>query len=83
MLRLKPSIGLLFVIVASLTACQRQSGGDVVEGDPFAERATRPEDQFGKGFGEAYRADPKSEPVKIKPGDMIPVSTTTEPVAFN
>ena len=83
MLRLKYSIVTLFVIGTSITACQRQSSDDVLENDPFAATRARPEDQFGKGFGKAYRADPKSEPVTINKGDLIPVSTTTEPVAFN
>ena len=38
---------------------QQQSDGDALEKDPFAATRARPEDQFGKGFGEAHRADPK------------------------
>ena len=71
------------LIGASLSACQRQSSSDAIEKDPFAASSARPEDRFGKGFGEAFRADPKSEPVKVKPDDVLPLSTTTEPLAVD
>jgi hypothetical protein len=68
------------LIATSLSACHRQSGSDVSDKDPFAASKARPEDRFGKGFGEAFRADPKSEPKQVKPGDVHPVSTTAEPM---
>ncbi len=68
------------LIGTSLSACHRQSDSDVLANDPFAANSARPEDRFGKGFGKAFRADPKSEPVKVKPGDVNPVSTTAEPL---
>ena len=73
----------MLLIGTSLAACNRSDGDDVLANDPFAATSARPEDQFGKGFGEAFRADPKSEPVTIKAGDMIPVSKTTEPVVLD
>ncbi len=39
----------------------------------------RMEDQFGKGFGEAFRADPNAEPAKVSDRDVEPVSLTAEP----
>ncbi len=41
------------------------------------------EDQFGKGFGKAFRASPNSEPANLVEGDVIPVSNTAEPVEIN
>jgi len=76
----------MIVIGTSLTACQRQSSSDVPDADPFAPRTTVKSDhadQFGKAFGEAYRADPNSEPREISKNDLPPVSYTDEPVKFN
>jgi hypothetical protein len=70
----------MMLIGTSLSACHRQSQSDVLEKDPFAASRARPEDRFGKGFGQAFRADPKSEPAKVKPGDVAPLSTTAEPL---
>ncbi len=67
---------------ASLSACNRESGDDVLANDPFAARSTAKEDQFVKVFGKAYRAPPNSEPVNVVEGDLPPVSETGEPIAF-
>jgi len=37
------------------------------------------EDFFGTAFGVDFRAPPNSNPVVPSPGDIIPVSLTTEP----
>lgn len=78
---------LLFAIVittaASLSACSLKSEREVVSDDPLAHRATQAaqqEDQFGKGFGKAFRADPNSEPAKVNANDVAPVSLTEEPL---
>lgn len=39
----------------------------------------RQEDQFGGGFGVAFRADNNSEPSSPTDGDIGPISLTTEP----
>ncbi len=81
---MKPGLSLILIAVAgaSLTACGRQNGDDVPEADAFATTAGRNnvEDQFGKEFGKAYRADPNSEPVVVTEGAVPPVSLTSEPV---
>ncbi len=79
---MKSGLSLILVAVAgaSLTACGIQSGDDIPEADAFATTAGRDEDQFGKEFGKAYRADPNSEPVEVTEGAVPPVSMTSEPV---
>jgi len=76
-------IGLILLSGASLSACNRQSGNDAPESDPFAASSSTKGDQFGKGFGKASRADPNSEPVNLSEIELPPVSYTAEPVAIN
>ena len=76
-------IALILSSGTSLCACDRKSGNDVLDDDPFAARSTAKENQFGKGFGKASRAAPNSEPVNVAEGDVIPVSNTDEPVELN
>jgi hypothetical protein len=38
------------------------------------------EDNFGAGFGEAFRRGEFDEPREIVPGDIIPVSFTDDPL---
>lgn len=40
------------------------------------------EDQFGAGFGSAFRANPNSDASDPAAGDIIPVSLTAEPVTL-
>lgn len=72
--------GLILVVGASLAACGDRSDRDAPGNDPFATTSDRTEDQFGKEFGKAYRADPNSEPMNVNDGDVVPVSSTTEPI---
>ena len=67
----------------SLAACNRNSGDDVPDNDPFAARTVAQEDQFGKGFGKAFRADPNSAPRIVSKNDVTPVSLTAEPVVID
>ncbi len=72
--------GLLIVAAgASLSACGKNGGRDTLAPDSQVESG-RVEDQFGKGFGEAFRADPNSEPANVSEDDVKPVSLTAEPV---
>lgn len=75
-------VGLLLIAGVPLSACGKQadSGGDF---DTFDVAAKRSEDQFGQGFGEAYRADPNSEPRPVAEGDVVPVSMVAEPVQLD
>lgn len=71
-----------FLILAagvSVSACGKNEGRDTVAPESRAESG-RVEDQFGKGFGEAFRADPNSEPANVSEDDVKPVSLTAEPV---
>ena len=76
-------IGLILLAGASLSACNRTSESDVLANDPLAVGSTAKEDQFGKGFGKVFRADPNSEPANVARDDVLPVSSTAEPVDFN
>ncbi len=69
-------VGLIFA-GASLSACNRDEG-DALVLDARTD-AERPEDKFGEGFGEAFRADPNSEPAPVRDGDVKPVSHTAQP----
>jgi len=75
--------GVVVLAGASLSACGRQQENGAIEGDPFAARSTAKEDQFGKGFGEAFRADPNSKPRTVLENDVVPVSLTAEPVTID
>ncbi len=77
------SIIVTLVIGTSLCACQRQSGSDVLDNQSLASTGARPEDRFGEDFGKAFRADPQSKPVEVKPGDVPPVSLTAEPIPID
>lgn len=79
MIRPKLVFGLIMV-AASLSACGGKSDSDAVSNGPLASTGSRPEDQFGKAFGKAFRADPNAEPAKVADSDMRPVSLTTEPI---
>lgn len=70
---------LMLLGAASLVACGKYERNDL---DPpeSADTGGRVEDQFGKGFGKAFRADPNSEPANVSDNDVVPVSLDTEPV---
>ena len=70
----------MLLVGASVVACERKPNDDASVANPFAQKSTRTEDQFGKGFGRAFRADPKSQPAPVKKGDVVPVSYSAEPV---
>ena len=76
-------IGLIILSGASLSACNRESGRDALDNDPFAARSTAKDAQFGEGFGKLQRAPPNSEPANIVTSDVPPVSMTAEPVEIN
>ncbi len=78
--RPKLILGAIMMAGASLSACSGKTEADVVAQDPLAGRTATQGDQFGKGFGKAFRADPNSEPAKVNDGDVKPVSLTAEPL---
>ena len=75
-------LGLIFLTGALLASCNKNNREDGSAADIRSDRG-RVEDQFGKGFGEAFRADPNSEPANVSEGDMVPVSLTAEPVKID
>lgn len=74
--------GLALVASALLAACGQKRGDNPKMLDVSAD-AGRMEDEFGSRFGEAFRADPNSDPKNIQDGDVRPVSLITEPVPIN
>ena len=77
-------IGLILLSGASLSACNRDSGNDAFENDPFAARSSgKSEDRFGKGFAKAASAKPNSEPRTVRKDELTPVSYTAEPVPID
>ena len=77
-------LGLILLSGASLSSCNRNSGSDAFENDPFAARSSgKLEDQFGKGFAKAARAKPNSEPRTVDKRELVPVSYTAEPVPID
>jgi hypothetical protein len=72
-------LGLVLIVGVSLSACSK-SDDDTLTIEASQAETGRPEDRFGKGFGEKFRADPNSDPAPVKDGDLVPVSETTEPV---
>jgi hypothetical protein len=67
---------------ALLSACQQESQTDLAVGN-VSTSEPQPEDRFGKGFGQAYRADRNSEPKNVVDGDVVPVSRTAEPIPID
>ena len=80
-LRLAEIASLTLVAGASLTACQKKAAGDVTGFSVTQSASIRTEDQFGKGFGKAFRAPKTAEPVKVSDSDVIPLSRTAEPIS--
>ena len=76
-------VGLLLIAGVPLSACGKQADSGSGDFETFDVAAKRSEDQFGQGFGEAYRADPNSEPRPVAEGDVVPVSMVAEPVQLD
>lgn len=67
----------------SLGACSKSKERDDILVPDFPVMSGRVEDQFGKKFGEAFRADPNSEPAAVSDKDVPSISLTTEPVQID
>ncbi len=78
MIRLKACIGLILAGVL-LSSCNNKSDSEAPFAADVGGQTARPEDKFGQGFGEAFRADPNSEPANVSSSDVKPVSDTAEP----
>jgi hypothetical protein len=69
------------MLAGAVSGCGAKKEIEPPAGDPFAGGpATSQEDRLGKGFGEASRADPNSEPAKVDANSVRPVSLTEEPM---
>ena len=77
------ALGLVLLASAPLSACGKQADSGADRFETFDVAAKHSEDQFGEGFGEAYRADPNSEPRPVADGDVVPVSMVDEPIQLD
>lgn len=69
------------MLVGGLAACgNNNTPSSITQPPPMP--AAKLEDQFGAGFGVAYRADPNTDPKDPMASDIIPLSLTTDPVAI-
>lgn len=76
------NLGLILIVGASLSACNNKPESDVQQSE--APRGARDaQDQFGQEFGDAYRADPNSEPKNVSDAPPDAVSMTAEPVPID
>lgn len=75
--------GLILIAGTSLAACQKKAVGDVADFGVTGSASARPEDQFGKGFGKAFRAPSNAEPANVSENDVTLVSRTAEPAQVN
>lgn len=82
-LRLRLAFGLILLASAPLSACGKQADRGADRFETLDVAAKQSEDQFGLRFGEAYRADPNSEPKSVAEGDVVPVSMVAEPVQLD
>ncbi len=68
-------------LVGGLAACGNSNTPSSITQPPPMPVA-KFEDQFGANFGTAYRADPNTDAKDPMPGDIVPLSLTTDPVAI-
>lgn len=69
------------MLVGGLAACGNNNTPTPITQPPPVP-AAKLEDQFGAGFGVAYRADANTDAKDPVPGDIVPLSLTTDPVAI-
>ena len=69
-------------LTASLAACGGGGGSDggTTVTPPAPPTAVKLEDQFGAQFGATFRMAANTDPRDPAPGDLIPISFTTDPV---
>ena len=81
MANLLRNIAVVTVLAAALAAC---GGEDKAPTPPVVVTppAAKLEDGFGTNFGTAYRADPNTEAKDPAPGDLVPLSLTTDPTTI-
>jgi hypothetical protein len=66
------------LITALLAGCDSSNKIEAPPPPPATVAPPPPEDAFGTNFGEAFRADPNSEPRTPADGDIIPLSFTED-----
>ena len=69
----------LFTGLAALALAGCGGGGGMATGPQPQPAPQRLEDQFGAGFGAAFRLDRNVEPGESAAGDLEPLNLTAEP----
>lgn len=69
-------------LVLAISACGKSNSSSNTTTPP-AVVATSQEGKFGSVFATDYRASANSEPANVSDGDIVAVSSTTEPIAVN
>lgn len=75
-------LALLAIAAGGISACGGGGSNTPVTPPVTVTPAAKLEDQFGANFGVAYRNNPNTEAMDPKPGDIGPLSLTTEPVTI-
>lgn len=78
MIRTKACTALILAGVL-LSSCNNKSDSEAPFAADVGGETANQEDKFGKGFGEAFRADPNSEPANVSQSDVEAVSYTADP----
>lgn len=71
---------LVAVLGSGVAACGGSGSDATAPPPPPPPVVVHQEDQFGTAFGVDFRASPMSNPVTPAPGDIVPLSLTTNPV---
>ena len=77
--RMRNSLAVLLISAATASCSDNNSTPTV---PPTVPPVAKTEDQFGANFGVAYRKDPNTDATDPTPGDIIPLSLTTDPVVL-
>lgn len=72
-------LGIKLAAGAALLALAACGNGDGGGGDDGSDAI---QDQFGPTFSAAFNANANAEPIDPQPGDLPPVSLTTDPIDF-
>ena len=70
-------------LVLAVSACGGGSSSSSSTTAPPTVVATSQEGKFGSVFATDYRASANSEPANVSDGDIVAVSSTTEPIDVN
>ncbi len=82
MIKLIRNLTVVVLAAAGLAACGSSKKATPAPPPVVVPPAAKLEDGFGVNFGIAYRADPNTDAKDPVPGDIIPLSLTTDPTVI-